>query len=366
MKKIVTGEILKNDTVMGTGFLVASDIVMTVKHNVISGDEFLEDEIKEEDIAFRINNYDEVQGTTINLNESVEKGVDCVYIRLNETLCENEIQVLAECENDITGYNCSTQGFPKLSPEGIELEGKIVSNQEEIIVSIKKEDQLQNYEGLSGAPLIVAGNVVGIITKQENIERLEALSIKYIIEKLGNEGLKTSKRNIPNCFQDDVFSIQTLKQKVEQIISMVGPRYSKNLNVKTGIYRELSFILKKDGVKEKLSIIGNKLGECIKKLIEFDSYGRDEENLLLDDSKNTISEVIIQLKNDRETCNSNPYSEKELKQVVFHMEENEKKLRSIFELEKNALKRKMETELSIIRIGEDLWHHICVFSQHNI
>lgn len=47
MKKIIVGEILRNNKVMGTGFLVASDIVITVKHNIITADELLEDEIKE-------------------------------------------------------------------------------------------------------------------------------------------------------------------------------------------------------------------------------------------------------------------------------------------------------------------------------
>ena len=32
MRKIVTGQILREGKVMGTGFLVESDIVMTVKH----------------------------------------------------------------------------------------------------------------------------------------------------------------------------------------------------------------------------------------------------------------------------------------------------------------------------------------------
>lgn len=340
MKKIIIGEILKNNNVMGTGFLVAPDIVMTVKHNIITADELLEDEVKEKEIVFRINNHDEVSGTTINLYESVEKGIDCVYIRLDETLCENEIQVLVECENDITGYNCSTKGFPKLSQAEIQLEGKIVSDQEEIIVSIKKEDQLQTYEGLSGAPLIVAGNVVGIITRQENIEKLEALSIKYVIENLGNGGLKTIKRDVPDCFFDDAFSIHTLKEKAEQIITMVGPRYSKNLNVKTGTYNELSFILKKNGVKERLSNMGDKIGECIKKLVEFDSYNRDEKDLVLDESKNIISEVILQLQNDRASCNDDFYSEEQLKQVVLHMKANEEKLKAIFELEKKRFEEK--------------------------
>lgn len=144
MKKIVIGEILKKNKVMGTGFLVAPDIVMTVKHNIITADELLEDEIKEREVVFRTNKYDEVLGTTINLHESVDSGIDCVYIRLDETLCENDIQMLVECENDITGYNCCIKGFPKLSQEEIQLEGKIVSDQEEIIVSVKKRRSVAN------------------------------------------------------------------------------------------------------------------------------------------------------------------------------------------------------------------------------
>lgn len=340
MKKIIVGEILKNDKVMGTGFLVASDIVITVKHNIITADELLEDEIKEREVVFRINNQDEVLGTTINLYESVDKGIDCVYIRLEETLYENEVQVLVECENDITGYNCCTKGFPKLSQKEIQLEGKIVLNQEKIIVSINKEDQLQTYEGLSGAPLIVAGNVVGIITRQENTERLEALSIKSVTENLGDENFKIIKRDVPDCFFDEVFNVHTLKQKVEQIVTMVGPRYSKNLNVKTGTYNELSFILKKDGVKERLGEISNKIGDCIKKLVEFDAYNRDEENLVLDENRKIISEMVIQLQNDREYCDIDFYSEEQLKQVVRHMKANEETLKSIFEVEKSRFEEK--------------------------
>ena len=340
MKKIIVGEILRNNKVMGTGFLVASDIVITVKHNIITADELLEDEIKERDVVFRINNHEEVLGTTINLYESVDKGIDCVYIRLDEILCEEEVQVLLECENDITGYSCCTQGFPKLSQEEIRLEGKIVLNQEKIIVSINKEDQLQTYEGLSGAPLIVAGNVVGIITRQENTERLEALSIKSVKDNLGDEYFEIIKRDVPDVFFDEVFSIHTLKQKVEQIVTMVGPRYSKNLNVKTGTYNELSFILKKDGVKERLREISNKIGDCIKKLAEFDADNRDDEDLVLDENRKTISEMVIRLQNDREYCDVDLYDEEQLKQVVCHMKANEETLKSIFELEKSRFEEK--------------------------
>ena len=39
MRELVIGQILRDGKVMGTGFLVESDIVMTVKHNVVTADE---------------------------------------------------------------------------------------------------------------------------------------------------------------------------------------------------------------------------------------------------------------------------------------------------------------------------------------
>lgn len=41
MKDIIIGQILRNKKIMGTGFLVAPDIFMTVKHNVIVADDFV-------------------------------------------------------------------------------------------------------------------------------------------------------------------------------------------------------------------------------------------------------------------------------------------------------------------------------------
>ncbi|WP_288794424.1 hypothetical protein [Megamonas funiformis] len=337
MKKIIVGEILKSNKVIGTGFLVAPDIVITAKHNVLTADDILENENKEIDVVFRINNHDEVFGTTINLSESIRKGIDCVYICLDEILCENEDQVLVECENDITKYNCYVRGFPKLAQKEIQLEGKIVLNEEEITILINKEDQLQTYEGLSGAPLIVAENVVGIIIEQEDIKKLKALSIKFVIENLGDKNFKIMKRNIPNCLVGKVFNIYTLKQEVEQIITIVGPRYSENLNVKTDIYNELSFILKKDGVKKRLEKISNKIGDCIKKLVE---YNQNEKDSVLDKNRNIISKMVIQLQEDKTCCDSDFYNEEQLNQIVSHMKASEVSLTSIFKIEKVRFEEK--------------------------
>ena len=148
MKKIIVGRILKDNEVVGTGFLVAPNIVITAKHNLLTGDDIVEKKYEEKNVVFRINNDEEVSGITINLCESVAKEIDCVYIRLDERLCGNKLQNLIACENDITDYDCYTKGFPKLSREETKLYGKIVSNKELITVSIDKKDRLQNYEGL--------------------------------------------------------------------------------------------------------------------------------------------------------------------------------------------------------------------------
>ena len=96
MRELVIGQILRDGKVMGTGFLVESDIVMTVKHNVVTADELITDEFEEKEIVFRIEDSDEVIGKTINLLEAIEKGIDCVFIRLREVLSENEMYGLVD------------------------------------------------------------------------------------------------------------------------------------------------------------------------------------------------------------------------------------------------------------------------------
>ena len=52
MRKIVIGQILRDGKVMGTGFLVEPDIVMTVKHNVITADELLQMNSRKKKLCF--------------------------------------------------------------------------------------------------------------------------------------------------------------------------------------------------------------------------------------------------------------------------------------------------------------------------
>lgn len=339
MNKIIVGQILKNGIEVGTGVLVSPDIVMTAKHNIIVGDDLVGNQCEEQTVIFRFNKNDEVLGKTINLLKAIDKGIDCVYIRLDETILDKDISVLVDNKNSIKGYSCNVVGFPKLIQGEIKLDGNIIFEGNEIVIGIKKENKLQNYQGLSGAPLIVSGNIVGIIVIQENNEQLRALSIKYIISNLGDIGLKVIKRNITDCPFNWDFSTSILK-KAKQIIDMVGPRYSENLNIKTDIYNDVLFILKKDSITEMLSEISNKLKECIKKLMEFDLYNKNEKDLVLKENRNIISEIITQLESDIYVCDINSYKEEQLKKVADNLNKYELNLNSIFETEKNRFEKK--------------------------
>ena len=111
MREITTGKILKDQKVTGTGFLVAENIVVTAKHNVLAAEDIVDDStIHEQEIWFLITEDDPVRGKTMNLREAEKRGVDCVFIRLEEKLSERPITVLTEAENDITGDFCKISG----------------------------------------------------------------------------------------------------------------------------------------------------------------------------------------------------------------------------------------------------------------
>ena len=341
MRKIVIGQILRDGKVMGTGFLVEPDIVMTVKHNVVTADELIMDKFEEKEVKFRIKDGDEIVGKTIDLLEAIEKRIDCVFIRLNEVLSQTELYELIDVKNEIVGVGCQIIGFPKLASQKTTMLATIINTQEnQLIVNIKKENQLQNYEGVSGAPVIILGNIVGIVTRQKDSERLEVLPIKYINTVLKCEEISIKNKEIPINISEETFNLKSLTEKVEQVVSMVGPRYSKKLNVKTGTYNILSFMLKKDGIVERFQDISSQIKNCIKKLREFDSYNQDEGDLVLEKSRKEINDIIEQLQTDSSVLGSDLCNESELIQVLKNIKESEQNLIKIFEIEKKRFEEK--------------------------
>lgn len=342
MRRTVIGQIMRDEKIItGTGFLVKPDIVMTVKHNVLKADDLISDEFEEKEVIFRIAENDEVKGRTINLKESIENGIDCVFIRLEEVLSEDEMYELVDVDNEIEGIECHITGFPKLISGKSTLSATVSKiQQEKMVITVKKEDQLQSYEGLSGAPVVVLGNIIGIIIRQENSEKVEALSIKYINETLKCDEVSVKKKEIPVGISEEKFNISNLKQKIEQIISMVGPRYSKKLNVKTGTYSDLSFMLKRDSIEERLQEISSQIKDCIKILLEFDSNNRDEKELVLEINRKKIADIVDNLQKDSCVVDSGLNNKVDLTQTLEHIKRYEQELKDLFEVEKRRFEEK--------------------------
>ncbi|WP_415281503.1 NACHT domain-containing protein [Clostridium perfringens] len=341
MRKLIIGRILRNGKPIGTGFLISPDIFMTVKHNVIVADDLLGDVIEEKEVVIEFLEDDVIIGKTINLQEAHDKGIDCVFIRLNEVLCDDELQVLIIPNNNLMDYKCGIIDYPKLMQGRIELSGEIINDiEDEILIYVKKEEQLQNYEGISGAPVIVSEYVVGIVTRQENNERLEALPIKHIINKLNYEEINIDCKVMSlNCKMYD-FDLKEIQRKSRQIILSAGPRYSRELNIKTGIYNNISFLLKKDCVKQRISVISEKIGESIKKLFEFNSYNESEKNLVLENNRNQIVSIISQLQNDFNIIDKILQKNVEIQKLLVQLEMNKQKIEEIFEIEKGRFEER--------------------------
>ena len=220
MREITTGKILKDQKVTGTGFLVAENIVVTAKHNVLAAEDIVDDStIHEQEIWFLITEDDPVRGKTMNLREAEKRGVDCVFIRLEEKLSERPITVLTEAENDITGDFCKISGYPKEASGKMELHGCIANGTEDkFIISVNKEDELQDYQGLSGSPVTIFGCVIGIVIRQENSERLEALPVKYIRNVLKCHDVPFRNRTIPMHLSENAFDIKEQIEKNRQVL----------------------------------------------------------------------------------------------------------------------------------------------------
>lgn len=114
MRKLIVGQIMINQKLKGTGFLINSDIVVTAKHNVFGPDDALSESYYEKEVVFKINNDEEIVGTTVNLVEAIDKKIDCVFIKLYENVSEESMYNLISVNNSIKDFKCKIIGFPKL------------------------------------------------------------------------------------------------------------------------------------------------------------------------------------------------------------------------------------------------------------
>lgn len=332
MKKLIVGQIVINEKVVGTGFLVSPDIVVTAKHVVFIPDEVVSDSYEEKEVVFRgLDNYD-INGETMNLVEAINKRIDCVFIKLNENATNDLVCDLISANNEIEGFNCRVVGFPKLTKGETVLYGKIThkSDDDNLLLSINEGSRLQNYEGLSGSPLLIRGNIVGIVVAQNSSEEIKSIPVSYIKQNLDCSKIQIISRKIA-AIHEGSLNMDIFRDDFRQVISMVGPRYSKTLNVKTGIYSYLCSLLKKDESLEILKKIQLNINQCVTYLL---NYLKDDS--LSYNSNEEISIIIDKLQNYCQYLDDNENVKvDELTRINSSLVEYKNKLVNIFELEKN-------------------------------
>ena len=140
--------------------------------------------------------------------------------------------------------------------------------------------------------------MIGIVIRQENSERLEALPVKYIRNVLKCHDVPFRNRTIPMHLSENAFDIKEQIEKNRQVIAMAGPRYSDELNVKTKLYDRLQSILRKDEVVRIKEGIENRSRECIRHLNEFLTHGSEGEPCVLKESTTEIKKVIKNLQDE--------------------------------------------------------------------
>lgn len=332
MKKLIVGQIIINTKNKGTGFLIDSDIVVTAKHNVLEHDDTLSEFGNEKEVVFRINNDEEIVGTTVNLVEAINKKIDCVFIKLYENATDESMYDLISANNSIENFNCKIIGFPKLMHEKNIIFGTISYKDDEnnYFCKINEDNRLSDYEGLSGSPLLIRENIVGIVIEQESSEMIKMLPINHIKETLDCANIKIADRDIPKI-NNISLNIETFKDNYRQIVSIVGPRYSRSLNVKTEIYKFLKSLLEKNGVSELVNSVQKLISECSENLGEF-----IKEQSINVDSKEKANKIIVQWQTFfdylDDTINIQP---DKIQEIKISLSKQKEEMLSIFELEKN-------------------------------
>lgn len=160
---------------VGTAFYVAPDILLTAYHTVVSykeGEMNVVKDIRDGDLPF----------TLITCNELSDVAL---------------LRVIGRTVNDFNplwahhikiGEEFISFGYPdNLSTDGLRINGvikqKLVDNAADYALFVNDADELYDYEGMSGAPVLQDGKVVGVVIEQSG-RNLKLVSIRKITEYL--------------------------------------------------------------------------------------------------------------------------------------------------------------------------------------
>lgn len=183
----------KEGNARGTGFFVADNLVATVSHCMVNDDD---------SVISLVSLY---RGSSKVCDGFTKTPVDKIAFISTNSLCKQEGRLpIGFCRNLDHGVGVDVYGYPKLQAEGYSLDNIKISanfheNEKDINPSIQflvknEKGALNQYEGLSGSPMVVENCIVGIAaTADESGGDTNALhfydfscpDIRNIFEKMG-------------------------------------------------------------------------------------------------------------------------------------------------------------------------------------
>lgn len=196
MNRIVSPTLVESSVVKiiykkenGTGFFITTDTIMTAYHI------FLDSEIDEDSIFFHTNKGEIYNASILHID--IENDI-CLLKVTNENssylpLTETSIQI---------NNNWNSFGFPyKEDNQGLRIFGTInqlVKNEKyDFTLNCSNIESYYDYSGLSGAPIMSSGRVIGVTLKQLD-NKIGAISINKIADMLSKFQIKILKEEVLN------------------------------------------------------------------------------------------------------------------------------------------------------------------------
>ena len=244
--KNITGKIIIDSNIIGTGFLLTYDIFVTAFHNIHNAVNGIPEE---KEVIIDINE-ERVKGCTLNLKEAYIKGIDIVFIKLHNSILNVKLTKVIKIPHFPENYSFETYGYPQGSSKGFYLKGKILFNKMEdsIILNLDEEFFLDSYKGLSGSPIIVDNFIIGIVIAQVNQRKIFGISFTYIentLQNLPSEVFPLKEKEIKNFpkttinYSEKELNFKFFQEHINEALNIAGPRYSKKLNIKNPTFNIL-------------------------------------------------------------------------------------------------------------------------------
>ncbi len=346
---VLLGKIMCHDEVVGTGFFLDSKTILTAKHVVAPGMEDIKLK-KEKTVELCLYESDIIQATSLNLIDAIDKRIDCVLLSAEEVFEEAENIRLRAPENNLQDYECKVVGYPKELGTLIELDGQIMiweitgNESYDMIVSIEKQDKLQNYEGISGGPIIVCGDVIGFAVRQLQDNRIAGISLKglrkFFPEVYSNKIVVTCIRKATMLHSSSLMekcNVEFFEKHLKQVLKIAGPRYVQELNVENETFVTINKILDRESIEKEILEAERKWNELEGKLCNSIGNARNTEQDFLNENIENIKKNI-----DKLQVAWNSFRNREIDMDMFREQLyfSEKELEDIFEVELKRFEKK--------------------------